>query len=74
MLRIAPGADTTPKGVQAHEFWEEVYILEGSFTDLTLGTDIHAPACTPAARPACRTDPGAPTRGVTTFEVPLPKE
>lgn len=37
ILRYEPGADSTPMGVQKHDFWEEVYILEGSFTDLTLG-------------------------------------
>src|SRR5690606_35835357 len=36
ILRYEPGADSTPMGVQKHDFWEEVYILEGSFTDLTL--------------------------------------
>jgi hypothetical protein len=36
MLRFAPGTDTTPNGVQIHDFWEEVYILEGSLHDLTL--------------------------------------
>src|SRR5207245_1104264 len=30
MLRFAPGTDTTPNGVVVHDFWEEVYILEGS--------------------------------------------
>ena len=37
ILRFSPGTDTTPNGVQNHDFWEEVYILEGSLTDLTLG-------------------------------------
>src|ERR1043166_1274992 len=26
MLRFDPGCDTTPNGVLAHDFWEEVYI------------------------------------------------
>src|SRR3982074_2913138 len=37
ILCFAPGTDTTPNGVQVHEFWEEVYILTGSITDLRLG-------------------------------------
>jgi len=27
ILNFAPGTDTTPNGVQVHDFWEEVYIL-----------------------------------------------
>ncbi len=37
ILRYAPGADSTPIGVQRHDFWEEVYILEGTFEDISLG-------------------------------------
>lgn len=36
LLRFAPGIDTTPNGTLAHDFWEEVYILEGEMTDLRL--------------------------------------
>lgn len=36
ILRFDPGADSTPNGVQVHDFWEEVYILEGDITDLRL--------------------------------------
>lgn len=36
LLRFAPGADSTPNGVQVHDFWEEVYIVEGDLTDLRL--------------------------------------
>jgi len=36
LLRWAPGADTTPNGVLVHDFWEEIYILEGSVHDLRL--------------------------------------
>ena len=36
ILRYEAGADSSPMGVQKHDFWEEVYILEGSFVDLTL--------------------------------------
>jgi hypothetical protein len=37
ILHFPPNTDTTPNGVQAHDFWEEVYILAGSMTDLSLG-------------------------------------
>ena len=34
MLHFAPGTDTSAMGVQRHDFWEEVFIVEGSFVDL----------------------------------------
>lgn len=37
ILEFAPGTDTSPNGVQAHDYWEELFIIEGSVTDLTLG-------------------------------------
>ncbi|MFJ7217672.1 cupin domain-containing protein [Amycolatopsis sp. NPDC098790] len=68
ILRYEPGADSTPMGVQKHDFWEEVYILEGSFTDLTLDKTFSAGeyACRPPGMPhgPWRTD-----EGVLTFEV-----
>jgi hypothetical protein len=36
MLRFELGTDTTPDGVQVHDFCEEVYILHGAITDLRL--------------------------------------
>ena len=42
ILTFPPGCDTTPNGVQVHDFWEEVYILEGSFTDLELNAKAEA--------------------------------
>lgn len=49
ILRFAPDTDTTPNGAQVHDFWEEVYVLEGSLTDLRLGTTFVAGdyACRP---------------------------
>lgn len=68
ILRYAPGADSSSMGVQVHDFWEEVYILEGSFTDLTLDRTFTAGeyACRPVGMPhgPWRTD-----EGVLTFEV-----
>lgn len=68
ILRYEPGADSTPNGVQIHDFWEEVYILEGSFTDLTLGETFTAGmyACRP---PGMAHGPWLSEEGVTTFEV-----
>lgn len=68
MLRFEPGTDTTPNGVQVHEFWEEVYILEGSLTDLELDQTFTAGmyACRP---PGMRHGPWRSDDGCLTFEV-----
>jgi len=68
ILRFDPGTDTSAAGVQRHDFWEEVYILEGSLHDLSLNETF--PKGTYACRP-----PGMPhgpwqaPEGCLTFEV-----
>lgn len=71
ILRMPPGTDTTPNGVQVHDFWEEVYIIEGSFTDTRLGRTFSAGdfACRP---PGMEHGPWTTEEGVTTFEVRYP--
>lgn len=68
VLHFQPGTDTTPNGVQAHDFWEEVYIVEGSITDLRLGETFTAGmyACRPPGMPH---GPWRSDNGCTTFEV-----
>lgn len=68
MLRFAPGTDTTSMGVQAHPFWEEVYILSGSLHDLVLDRvfTVGSYACRP---PGMRHGPWKTTTGCVTFEV-----
>jgi hypothetical protein len=68
VLRFEPGTDTTPNGVQVHDFWEEVYIVSGSFTDLELDQTFTAGmyACRP---PGMRHGPWRSDEGCTTFEV-----
>lgn len=68
ILKFEPGTDTTPNGVQVHDFWEEVYILEGSFTDLELGETFTAGmyACRP---PGMKHGPWTSDEGCVTFEV-----
>lgn len=68
ILRFAPGTDTTPNGVQVHDFWEEVYILEGDLTDLRLGETFTAGmyACRPPGMPH---GPWRSETGCLTFEV-----
>lgn len=39
ILEFAPGTDTTPNGVQIHDYWEEIIIIEGSIIDLTLNQE-----------------------------------
>lgn len=68
ILRFDAGCNTSKAGVQVHDFWEEVFILEGSLHDLTL--DQTFPKGTYACRP-----PGMPhgpwtaPEGCLTFEV-----
>lgn len=42
ILTFQPGTDTSPNGVLAHDFWEEVFIFEGSFVDQRLGKTFKA--------------------------------
>lgn len=68
ILRFEPGTDTSPNGVQIHDFWEEVYILEGSLTDTRLGQTFSAGmyACRP---PGMLHGPWTSADGCLTFEV-----
>ena len=68
ILSFEPGTDTSPNGVQVHDFWEEVYILEGSMTDLRLGQTFAAGtyACRPPGMPH---GPWVSEDGCRTFEV-----
>lgn len=72
ILRFEPGTDTSPNGTLAHTFWEEVYIFQGSFTDLRLGQTFNAGeyACRP---PGMEHGPWvAGPEGCQTFEVRYP--
>jgi hypothetical protein len=69
MLRFAPGLDTSANGTLTHDFWEEVYILDGEMTDLRLGQTFVAGdyACRP---PGMEHGPWrAGAAGCLTFEV-----
>ena len=68
MLRFDPGTDTSPAGPQTHEFWEEVYIVEGSLHDLTLNQSFAQGtyACRPPGMPH---GPWIAPDGCLTFEV-----
>lgn len=68
LLRWEPGSDTTPNGTQVHDFWEEVYILEGSIRDLRLDRSFTKGmiACRPPGMPH---GPWVSPDGCLTFEV-----
>jgi len=68
LLQFEPGTDTSPMGVQRHEFWEEVWIVDGAFTDLSLGETFSAGmyACRPPGMPH---GPWRSEDGCRTFEI-----
>ena len=68
MLRFNPGTDTSANGVVVHDFWEEVYILEGAIYDIPLRKNFTAGmyACRP---PGMKHGPWKTQEGCTTFEV-----
>lgn len=42
VLKFEPGTDTSPNGPLRHDFWEEVFIFEGSFVDQRLNRTFRA--------------------------------
>jgi hypothetical protein len=42
VLSFEPGTDTSPNGTLTHDFWEEVFIFEGSFYDIKLKREFKA--------------------------------
>lgn len=69
VLRFAPG--TVTADVQRHDFWEEVFIVSGSFTDLSLDETFTAGmyACRPPGMPH---GPWRSDEGCLLFEVRYP--
>ncbi|MGH7906849.1 MAG: cupin domain-containing protein [Candidatus Binataceae bacterium] len=68
LFRFEPGADLREGGVLTHEHWEEVWIIEGSLTDLSLGKTFLAGsyACRP---PGMKHGPYRSDDGALMFEV-----
>jgi hypothetical protein len=65
LVRWVPGLDTSGVGVITHDYVEEVYLLEGELTDLTLGRTFRAgalrePSARHATRPLSHACPAAP--------------
>jgi hypothetical protein len=67
-LYLEPGCDTSAMGVQRHEFWEEVWIISGSFHDISLDQTFTAGmyACRPPGMPH---GPWRTREGCSTFEI-----
>lgn len=68
LVRWAAGLDTTPAGVLTHDYFEEVYLLEGELHDLTLGTTFRAGAYA-ARRPGMAHGPYRTDSGCVMLEV-----
>lgn len=68
LQRYEPGVDTTALGERRHDYWEEVYILEGDLTDLRLGETFTTGmyACRP---PGMAHGPWRTMGGVTMLEI-----
>jgi len=76
LVRWAPGTDTSAQGVARHDFWEEVYLVEGALHDLTLGRTFTAGmyACRPPGMPhGPWTSPDGVTMLVITYPEPGPQ-
>ncbi|WP_328128465.1 nitrilase-related carbon-nitrogen hydrolase [Priestia megaterium] len=68
ILEFAPGTDTTPNGVQVHNYWEELYIVKGSIIDLTLNK-IFTAGMVASRPPGMQHGPWKSTDGCIMFEV-----
>lgn len=68
LLYFPPGMNTTPFGVQRHDFWEEIWIVDGAIHDLTLDKLFTKGmyACRPPGMPH---GPWHSPEGCVTFEV-----
>ncbi len=68
LLKFEPGTDTSPMGLQRHDFWEEVWIVDGSIHDLGLDKTFRKGmyACRPPGMPH---GPWISKEGCITFEV-----
>jgi len=68
LMKFEKGADFSFAGVLTHEFWEEVWIVEGTLTDLTLKKTFGAGSycCRP---PGMKHGPYRSDTGALMFEV-----
>ncbi len=68
LLNFSAGTNTSDLGIQRHDFWEEVWIVEGAIHDLTLNQTFTRGmyACRPPGMPH---GPWVAPEGCVTFEV-----
>ncbi len=68
LLKFEPGADMIAQGILTHDFWEEVWLVEGSLSDVTIGRTFTAGsyACRP---PGMKHGPYRSHDGALTFEI-----
>lgn len=72
VLEFAPGTDTSLNGVQSHDYWEEVFIIEGSIFDLTLQQTFTA-GMVATRPPGMKHGPWKTDEGCIMYEVRHPK-
>jgi hypothetical protein len=68
ILEFAPGTDSSPNGVQVHDYWEEIYIIDGSVIDLTLNKEF-SKGMVASRPPGMKHGPWKSLHGCTMFEV-----
>ncbi|MDQ0219564.1 cupin [Peribacillus cavernae] len=68
ILQFEPDTDTSPNGVQIHDFWEELYIIEGSVIDLELNEEFTA-GMVATRPPGMKHGPWKAPNGCKIFEV-----
>jgi hypothetical protein len=78
LLKFEPGTDTSPLGLQRHDFWEEIWIVSGAIHDLGMDRTFRAGmyACRPPGMPhgPWRAPDGCITFEVRTFETAPPAQ
>lgn len=68
ILEFSPGTDTTPNGVQRHDYFEEIYIISGQVRDLSLGQDF-GQGCVASRPPGMPHGPWYSETGCVMYEV-----
>lgn len=66
-----PGTDTSSEGAQVHDYWEEVYIIEGSLIDLELNEEF-TQGMVASRPPGMKHGPWISPNGCKMFEVTYP--
>ncbi len=68
ILEFEPGTDTSLNGIQVHDYWEELYIVDGSVIDLTLNKEF-TKGMVASRPPGMEHGPWKSLNGCTMFEV-----